>query len=236
MLASICIATRNKPSLLQQTLFSITRQRVPFPYEIIVVDDCSPTPETEEICTKKFPGVHYIRIDHSSGYRNPSVARNVAYRKASGKVIIAQSDDVVHHTRDVIERLTTDLRVGDFNIATVYNLAADGSIDTGCPVYTGHTYKRPFFFLGSLWRRDLYAIGGNDEEFIHPGFDDDWFGECLIRGLGLRPNYVTNVVGNHLFHTRPNVAEAYNKSGELFRSKVAAGVWCASGGPWEYKE
>jgi glycosyltransferase involved in cell wall biosynthesis len=70
MKCSIVMATKNKVDYLQKVLASIFRQKVPFSYEVIVVDDGS-TDTTSEVC-KNFD-VQYIRLENSS-YRNPSIA------------------------------------------------------------------------------------------------------------------------------------------------------------------
>lgn len=238
---SIVMSTRDKPSCLVRTLDSIWRQRneiVDLNLETIVVDDGSSTTETEKLCRLKYPSfVKYVRLENPI-YRNPSVARNVGYRMAKGDVVIAQSDDVVHFSADVIWRLTMGLQQGEFLIATVDNY--DFATEKILAEYTGRNNPRPFFFLGSLWRKDLYAVGGNDEEFTSPGFDDDWFGDCLTKGLGLKPRFLDDVIGLHQNHHRPKrLAQLVEPSRLLYeRKKKAAEAgeikWEASGGPWAF--
>ncbi len=105
---------------------------------------------------------------------------------------------------------------------------------------TGNQWKRPLFFLGSLWRKDLYAVGGNDEDFVEPGYDDDWFGDCLIKGLGLKPQFLDHVVGLHLDHPRPaNIDQRMGISKKVYYQKRTAaldgtGFWEAREGSWNY--
>jgi hypothetical protein len=234
---SICIATYDKAPLLQQTLASIFAQHPPFDFEVIVVDDGSEGHSTRDVCAN-FP-VQYHRVNREHGFRNPCVARNVAYRAASGEIIIAQSDEVVHVTPNTIERLVTELRPGTFVIANVFCCNPSGGI---CGEYTGPSRQRPFFFLGSLYRKDLYAVGGNDEEFvIAPAYDDDWFGDCLIRGAKLQPVFSTAIVGHHLYHPIRNDLTIEWKTRDLYQNKrrsaqQGTGMWCSSGGPWPYVE
>lgn len=241
MKCSIVMSTRNKEVYLQHTLKSIRQQSVPFEYEIIVVDDGSRTTKTEYACLK-YKVERYVRLENPE-YRNPSMARNAGYRLAKGDVIIAQSDDVIHHSTNAIERLTLDLTPGEFRIATVWNFyyfRESGKEKRGI-LYTGVDYPRPFFFLGSLWRKDLYAVGGNDEEFTSPGYDDDWFGDCLIHGLGLRCTFVPEVEGRHQDHPRPaGWKDMHEVSRVLYEKKFAQAKagdipWQASGGPWTWK-
>lgn len=249
MKASICIATHDKPEYLNYTLESIFCQPLALDLdeiEVIVTDDRSLNDDNREVCAE-YP-VKYIRIDGELGYRNPSHARNVAYRLARGEVIIAQSDDTVHVTENSIELLISLLQPGTFVIANVFNADFNGNIVPGnlqnpeyapLTVYTGPTNKRPFFFLGSLYRKDLYAVGGNDEEFVAPGREDDWFARCLMNGLNLRPVYTTAVVGHHLQHKHLGSKTASAQSYFLYNQKYRLASqgripWRSSGGPWHY--
>ncbi len=240
MKSSICIATYNKPDYLAKTLESIVSQNPPFDFEVIVVDDGS-TQLTWESCQPYLNFITYIRIDRQPVYRNPAIARNIAYRKAQGEVIICQSDDVIHYSENCIKRLVNDLYPKQFLIATVINIDDNGKIYSdpkgkgygdSLRVYTSPQRKRPLFFLGSLWRKDLYAVGGNDEEFIDPSREDEWFALCLTRSLGLQPVYTSEIVGHHQHHQHCTDYQAIQRSRDLFRQKVTTRKWCASSGPW----
>lgn len=227
MRCSIVTATRNKGDYLRRVLDSIFRQKVPFPYEVIVVDDGS-TDKTLEVCSDF--DIQYIRLENSE-YRNPSVARNVGYRAALGEIIIAQSDEVIHHTGDTIERMCAELQKGEFVLATVYNYCM--KTKKRLSVYTGTKNPRPFFFLGAVWKSDLYRIGGNDEEFIKPGYDDNWFADCLMKGLGLNVRFLGDVVGLHQDHHRPlGIEGQILPSKHLYEEKLQLGKFESSGGPW----
>ena len=242
MKASICIATYDKPTALRRTLDSIYAQSPPFELEVIVVDDGSPGRETMVVC-ENYPDLQYVRMPVKQ-YGNPAKARNLAYHRAKGEVIIAQSDDVIHRSPNCIQRLVEELRPGTFVIATVVNV--DGNGNTCCDpsgsgygdyleLYTGPSKPRPLFFLGSLYRDDLYAVGGNDEEFVAPSAEDRWFAMCLMQGRGLTPVFPPDIVGHHQYHRHcPIVSIAPSQT--LIKHKVAtaqrSGVWQASGGPW----
>ncbi|NUQ66111.1 MAG: glycosyltransferase family 2 protein [Pirellulales bacterium] len=233
---SIVIASRNHAQLLHRTLASIRAQRVPFRYELIVVDDGS-TDDTGQVCRRY--GVDYCRLENDR-YRNPSVARNFGYRRARGEVVIAQSDDVVHRSPRAVERLVLELAAsGEFLIATVHDRDPGRSGTHPEPrQYTGPENRRPLFFLGSLWRRDLYAIGGNDEDFAEPGYEDNWFADCLMHGLGLEPRYLPDVIAWHQPHPRPyDLGKVIEPSRLLYQQKCDAArrgaiLYRASGGPW----
>ena len=244
---SICMATFNRdPVVLRKVFESIFSQDVSFDFEVIVCDDGSVSKDAKSIC-EQFP-IRYIRIDRPSVRRNPCVARNMTYKAALGDIIIAQSDEVMHVSQNAIKTLVTELESNprSFIIASVL---ACGPNNVPWSVYTGRGYisgsiqerKVPFFFLGALWRKDLYEVGGNDEEFHNlQGYDDTWFASCLTNQLGLRPVYVDSVVAYHLYHPCGDTRGAYAISRAFYNKKVQAatrsGVWKASGGSWPYLE
>jgi glycosyltransferase involved in cell wall biosynthesis len=236
---SICIATKNKQDYVMKVLESIYAQIEDSPkFEVIVVDDGSDD-ETYGRC-KSWERYSNFRLHHldNPNYRNPSVARNHAYRWAKGEIIIAQSDDVVHRG-NAIQDLCYALNPKEFVIANVFNVQGFPPDFHIISEYTSPKYRRPFFFLGALWKKDLYAIGGNDEEFTEPGYDDDWFGDCLINGLGLTPIFTKDVVGYHINHHRPQGLSSLVEPSKILyaekRRQALAGEikWEASGGPWE---
>lgn len=237
---SICLATHNKPRILHAVLTSIYAQSPPFDFETIMVDD-GPDDDSSRLVCAEFP-VHYLSIDRKPGYRNPALARNTAYRLARGEVIVCQSDDVVHQG-EAVEGLVDELVPGRFVIATVHNTDLAGET---VPLY-GHwpmltaplgRFRRPLFFLGAVYRSDLYAVGGNDEDFVAPGWEDNWFADCLINGAGLQPHYSEAVVGHHIHHERPGgLAELTEPSRLLYERKVRQAnsgeiPWAAPGAPW----
>jgi glycosyltransferase involved in cell wall biosynthesis len=230
---SIVMATYNKAKLLRETLKSIVIQGMLRPTQLIVVDDGSTdNGATRDVCKEYGAEYHYL---DRPGYCNPAAARNVGYKAATGDIVIAQSSDVFHKTPDAIERLCR-LTPGTFNIATVVSLDAEGQPKTQ---YTGTLMRRPFFFLGSLRREDLYAIGGDDEDFEAMGCEDEWFADRLMCGLKLEPQYRPDIIACHQWHRRPRgawqdrFAEADAVLKRKRREAQETGHWVASGGKWE---
>jgi glycosyltransferase involved in cell wall biosynthesis len=243
---SICIAAHDKPDHLLCTLESIFEQSPSASMEVIVSDDRSVNGRIRAVCSR-FP-VQYMRIGGPSGFRNSSAARNVAYRAARGRIVIAQSDETVHRSENCIDELANTLRPGTFVIAKVFNTDLSGrlvrsghdNVSAGDEtMFTGPSYPKPFFFLGCLYRKDLYAVGGNDEEFVTPGSEDVWFADCLIRGIGLEPIFSDTIIGHHISHPRHMSAEVAEPAHQLYLKKFAAASfgetpWQSSGGPWPF--
>lgn len=236
---SVVMSTYNKAGLLDLSLASIRQQDVQFPYEIIVVDDGS-TDNTQEICRKHF--VRYAYLDRP-GYCNPAKARNIGLRMALAPVVIQQCE-VIHNTPDLIERLTVRASPRHIDFATVFNADLDPN-GTGVPhwkplckihqgiAYSGPPNPRPLFFLGAAMREDLFAVGGHDESFTLPGYEDNWLADCLIHGRGCTQRNWGDVVGFHMDHPRPvDIAQQQDVMRHVYAEKVASGVFCASGGPW----
>ena len=245
---SICIAAHDKPYHLICTLESIYKQSPKSTFEVIVADDRSENNDIHKVCSR-YP-VRHIRIDGPPGFRNASKARNVAYLAARGRIIIAQSDETMHVSNNCIDELVNALKPETFVIAKVFNTDLSGrlvpsghdNVSAGDEtVFTGPAYPKPYFFLGSLYREDLYDVGGNDEEFVTPGSEDRWFADCLIHGLGLKPIFSDTIVGYHISHPRIMSAEVAEPSHQLYLKKFAAASageipWRSSGKPWFFTQ
>lgn len=243
--ASVAMSTYNKGSALRRTLRSVFRQRPPFLFEVVVVDHGS-TDDTREVCCEFIQQGWPLRYEFlpSDKFCNPAPARNLAYKLSHGEIIIAQSDEVVHHQGEPISMLVESLRPGTFAIATVWDCPVDDNLEP----YDFHTRiqytgpqteqgRRPLFFLGAIYRRDVYAIGGNCELFARPGYEDDWFAQCLTNGQGLSPIYLSHVVGYHQRHQKLHTADDYREMealrDHLREEALRTGDW-RGGEPWPY--
>ena len=251
MKVSVCMASFDRdPDVLRRTLESVCSQKPPFEFEVIVVDDGSEH-GAPDVCGD-FP-VRYHRIERPPVARSASVAHNVAYRLATGDIIIAQSDDVVHQQNDSIEvmcRLREENQTSCFILATVLGCNEEGvpasvysGVWNGKLASSGRIRNRrllPYFFLGAVYRKDVYAIGGDDEDFVTSGgqaFEDAWFGNCLMYGSGLTPVYTDKVLAYHIWHPSRTSRSKIRINSEVYDKKrieaEVTGVWCSSGGPWE---
>jgi glycosyltransferase involved in cell wall biosynthesis len=243
----ICIATYDKPKALTEVLWSILDQTPALDYEVIVVDDGSPTVETEDVCrkfkTQNGLNVRYFRERHGEAkYGNPARARNIAYKNARAPFIIAQSDDVVHEDRAIrrlFNKLLLEQASGRSSFVLAHVINTDWNLN---PIGCGHPAnptlvelcgprgRRPLFFLGAVSREHVFAIGGNDERFKTPGREDIYFVECLMNGLGLHPVF-TDIKGFHLHHARPPM-EDFEEAKRVYRQIRAEDKWVAQEGSW----
>jgi len=235
MKCSVVLATKDKPDLLRMTLENIFKQRPPFDMEVVVVND-SVCKKTFEICQQYGERLKY-HCTNSTVYKNPSNARNIGYRIATGETLICQCDDIVHLANNTIERLVTELGEDEFLLAKTENW----TYCNGQPIKYLMDYcsvdKRPapFFFCGSIKREHLLAVGGNDEEFVEVSYEDNWFADCLIHGLGLKPRYSSDILVHHISHGYPNNSHKnINVSKRLYHAKVLrakeSGIWKSARG------
>jgi glycosyltransferase involved in cell wall biosynthesis len=231
-LASIIIATYNRPAVLDRTLRSIVRQVVPFPYEVIVVDDGSDDPQAVSVVVAQYGFPPSVSLAPTR-YRNPAVARNVSVQRSMGSILILQSDDVEHDGQAIttlVSRLQEDHDT--CVLATVTNVDAEGR---PLDLYTGPHKRRLLFFLGAVRREHFLAVGGFDESFIEPGYEDKWFGTCLER-IGVQPCFLNDVHGRHRDHPRPDNSKS-PVSKKVYRDHVThaeqvGGCWRAWSSPF----
>lgn len=239
MRCSIVLSTFNKHESLALALSSIFSQDISFDFEVIVVND-GPYFETAQVCKKFGDKLKYIETGNQS-YRNPAAARNVGYKAATGDVIISQCDDILHITKNSVERLVRELGPNEFLLAKTENWSYIGGSPNRYRADYCSARRRPvpYFFLGSVYREHIYAIGGNDEEFVEPCYDDNWFADCLTKGLGLRPRHDDTIIAHHMEHPYPAGSHKNESASKaIYERKVRdaanTGIYQASGGPWPF--
>ena len=70
-----------------------------------------------------------------------------------------------------------------------------------------------------IWSEDFWAVGGNDEDFTAPGYEDTYLGELVKRNYKIE--WRDDVVGLHQDHPRPkNLAKVVMPSKEIYERKL----------------
>lgn len=240
MKVSICVTTYNKPEHLKRSLASIAKQLpLPFDYEWIVVDD---TGNSESIC-RRYAEIDYIAIYRPQRHRNPAFARNVAWKRASGDIVVTQSDDIEHRA-DTLIRLVSELQEDTFALATVHNVDLQSGVrikrSGWTSMFSGPDLPGkdlPAIFLGAVWRKHLCLIGGCEESFDWAG-PDDVLVTCHLMNNGIKKIYST-ANANHLDHKalRPRFTNRQKiEGGKLVAKAIEENQKHCSTGPWQYVE
>jgi len=167
MKASIFIATFNKNDVLPNTLYSIARQKVPFPYEVCIIDDHSDV-DPEPIIRKFLPDAKYKRLDKRHG---PDMLNSFSLDLMSddSDVLIKQNTDVIHGNIHTIETLCNGVGKKRLCMASVFNtnLSLDmyknfkkhlPLIKKGKRRTSQKTLARFYFFLGAIRRSDYESL------------------------------------------------------------------------------
>jgi len=212
--ASICIPTFNRESLLRKTLQSIVDQD--FPVEIIVVDDGS-SDGTEKL-KDEFP-IRYYYINRPY-YASPARPLNAAIKLAESEILIIQSAEVVHKSKDNLRLLVEEIERSPSRMA--FATVEDRTVKTkglSPGQLTGNGNKRSLFFLGSIRKEHLMAVGGVDEDYIYPARDDYDLSVRLGRKLHLSPIWLDNVVAEHLPHDRLIDPKYISMMQQLYKDK-----------------
>lgn len=227
---SVIIPTYNKATLLGRVLESIRAKNTASDYEIVVTDDGSDD-DTRKVC--EFYDCEYDYLDRPYPC-GPAAAKNNAYRRATGSVFLCQNDDALHESSGVIESMC-QIPPRTYRVpGTIVGLDKSGvpfdrRIDSELPRTTPMIGVR---------KADMYAIGGEDEDFVRLNCDDDWVLYRLVNGRGLRHSVAHDVVTHSLWHERPSEhwVDHLQDNARILHTKVRratlSGEWVASGGAW----
>ena len=97
MKISYCISTLDRAELLDNTLYTFTKQKFPKEeFEIIIIDDNSGK-EVRKVC-ENYGGkinLHYVRIEHEPGWRDCAIGLNMGLRRATGEIWAAAHPEIV---------------------------------------------------------------------------------------------------------------------------------------------
>lgn len=191
---SVVMTAYKRPKQLERTLKSIMWQHFPL-HEIIVVED-GHDGDTEEVC-QRFPVKYVCRRDRPDvQFSNPSVPINMGLRRASGDIVVLQNAEC-EHVGLTLQNLTYRVRDGKAVFATVKALNEDGSFRQ----WYCHPEHRPvpWFFCGAMHRGRFLDIGGMDEDFTGPGYEDNDFAERM-KAAWITFEFSGDATVNHQWH------------------------------------
>lgn len=217
---SLIMSSFNRYQLLELGLKSIVRYKPSFPLEIVVVND-GDNDETESICKKyeKFLRIKYIFTGQRHAFelvmRNPAIPNNVAIKQASGDIVILTNPEILH-LNGAIDLIIAPLLKNKKLMSIPEGIYFDNTGD-----YTNGLLKRKDIPLTSLkydkrapmmpylfgiWKSELEAIGGYDEELIGYGSDDNDLCERL-ESNGCK-YYTVKASAVHLYHGKVTIDSA----------------------------
>jgi len=215
--ATILITSFQRPHLLKWNLFSLARQRIPFSYEVIVLNDGTPD-GTEEICDsyQKHLSIKYVftgqrNLHGELKYRVPGFAVNIGAQLSKGKVLIISCAEMFH-INDTIVQLVPPVLIDSKTMATSIGMDDQdatfleylenngGDFDYEAYLQNYPRLNTTLPFLMAVNRTEFFAIGGYDEDFIGFSYDDnDLMSRLEKNGCAL---CMTQAQTIHLFHHR----------------------------------
>ncbi len=184
MKASIFLTTYNKNSILPNTLYSISRQKTSFPFEVCIVDDHSAV-DPKPIIDKYLPTAKYLRLPSNEGFLHSKVHCLGLISDDTDIIIIHHVDvvlmqefayeEIVKHTsrKNVVFTEVRNFQLPkcmykNYDIISKQLLAAwDKKAPNTYTVYTGVACPAVWlFYLGGILLKDLkemdYAVRSCD--------------------------------------------------------------------------
>jgi glycosyltransferase involved in cell wall biosynthesis len=213
---SIIITAFQRADLLKWNFWSLAKQKIPFDFETIVVNDGA-MDDTEALCMQYSSqlNLRYIfsgqrNLDGKVQWRVPGFANNIGVKNASGDILVLCCAEMFHLNETIsalVQPIMEDSKLlgipsygkRDDGTFLKYLIENNGNFNFEMlDVIQDINVLLPF--LMALSREQYVAIGGYDEDFTGIALDDDDFVDRLKRN-GCR-HYNTNAQTIHLFHTR----------------------------------
>ena len=178
---SVVIPTRDRCADLKTVLAALLDQDYPAAdFEIIVCDDGSTEDVRAALPEAAATIVRYVRSEP----RGPAAARNLGIRAARAPIVAMTDSDTIPDRRGLsaiaLALESNPTAVGVEGKVFASNAGEYGPLGEGPTNITGGVYLT----CNCAYRKDvLYAIGGFDERFVYPAFEDvDLAARALERG------------------------------------------------------
>jgi glycosyltransferase involved in cell wall biosynthesis len=183
---SVVIAAFNAEGMLGDQLAALSRQRVSFPFEVLVCDNGSSDGTVAVAERWRAQGVP-VRLVDASARRGPGAARNAGSAVAASPLLVfCDADDVV--ADEWLREMYTTLQAAQFVTGTSRRPVPDAP--PGAPLYRDFsTYRMPYFpqlpVAGAgnigVHRAAFAGVGGFDESLM-AGEDLDFCWRMQLAG------------------------------------------------------
>ncbi len=212
---SVLIPTYRRAELLDRCLHSLSEQTAPAEdVEVVVVDDGSgdATQRVLERWPDRLPGLRSFVQDRNRG---PAAARNRALREATSDLVLFIDDDIVLPADLVSQHLAVQARAGDPMLGLLGRVEWEPALEVTAFMrwldrsglqFAYDTWLRegpvepPYaaFYTAnlSMGRELLLDVGGFDERFPYPAYEDIELAWRLTE-RGFRMRYDPRLVAHH---------------------------------------
>lgn len=257
MKISLIIVTYNRPGALSLILKSIEKQII-LPDEVIIADDGSGS-ETQELMQKfqkNFP-IHLLHVWHEDkGFRAAAI-RNKAIKASSGDYLIFSDGDLFFHPR-FIQDFKRNAKKGEAFIGSRTFLTHAASIkrisNQNCkpvfPLFSEietnrlnavrfplvNKFFKPLKYSSKLrggllgvWRKDILAVNGWNEEFSGWGLEDTELVARLLNNEVILKKIKFQAVTYHLWHEIQSREQIFKNQKLLDRVVTENLRWCDKG-------
>ena len=222
---SVIIVSYNSKKYIKALMESLFSQKTSFPFEIIIVDNCS-TDNSYEYIKSNYPQIKLIKNTSNSGY---GAGNNLGVKYARGEYIIIMNPDVII-SNNLICELTHHLENNDQGkiISIPKILTYDGSMISSAGLiihFTGLTFTKGWKMSPKAFSKKEYvnALNGccfaiRKKEFIElGGFDEVFFMYKEDTELSWRANahgfkiiYCPEAVVMHDYSLKLNAKKIYH--------------------------
>ena len=229
MKVSLILASFFKANLLNLGLWSLSKQKIHYDLEIIILND-GIEDNTEQVCNdyKDKLNIHYFFTGQRNAFnkiitpRIPGFAQNIGVKQSSGDIIILSSPENFHLNNSV-DLIINPLLENKELLTTPAIMYFDDCGKTLNYLFKNLTLNLPQkllnkmqenpechqavkmpFFMG-MWKEKFMEIGGYDEDLVGYACDDNDLISRLLCTTETRKGmkyYYTNSQIIHLFHGR----------------------------------
>lgn len=258
MKISLIIVTYNRPGALSLILKSIEKQII-LPDEVIIADDGSgsETRELMQKFQKNFP-IHVLHVWHEDkGFRAAAI-RNKAIKASSGDYLIFSDGDLFFHpcfihdfkknakngealigSRTFLTHAASIKRISEQNCKPAFPLLS-AEIETNRLNAVRFPLINMFFkplkyslklrggLLG-VWRKDILAVNGWNEEFSGWGLEDTELVARLFNNGVILKKIKFQAVTYHLWHEIQSREKVSGNQKLLDRAVTEKLCWCGKG-------